>query len=124
LADGLDALARDLSRVTDLLGKGLRTATQESGKRVRDEWREAIRPHVGRRLRHVPQSITYETRVTRGAVEAEIGPDKNKRQGPLAHVVQFGTSRHGPIAPARDAVVDAEEPRFVKAVYEATEGLL
>jgi hypothetical protein len=124
LADDLDALAADIATSARKLGAALSSVMKAESEQVRDDWRAAIRPRMGRRLRHVPASITYNVRVGNGWVEGEIGPDKNKRQGALAHIVEFGTSRHGPIAPAREAVVDAEEPRFVKAVHDATEGLL
>ncbi len=124
MAYDLDKLAEDLKQAAQKVGTAMGREVKAASERSRDEWRSTIRPHVGRRLRHVPASITYNVRVGQGWVEGEVGPDKDKRQGALAHIVEFGTSHHGPIAPARDAVVNAEEPRFTKAVLDATEGLL
>jgi hypothetical protein len=122
--DDLERLAADFAAVGRKLGTGLGREVKSAGERARDDWRQRVRERAGRRLRHLPSSITSSVNVELGYMEAEVGPDKNRRQGPLGNIVEFGTSRHGPIAPAREAVADAEESRFTKAVLDVAEGLL
>ncbi len=47
---------------------------------------------------YFPSAITYDTRVTHDGIEAEIGPDKSKPQGPLGNILAFGTVKNGPVA--------------------------
>jgi hypothetical protein len=69
---------------------------------------------------HFPDSINYDVNQTLGGPEAEIGPDKGRTQGALGNILYFGTSKNGPV---RDISVgiDAEAPKFEKALGEAAE---
>lgn len=50
------------------------------------------------RLPAYPSSITYDVEVEgTGNVSGEIGPDKDRTQGPLGNVLEYGTSRSGPV---------------------------
>lgn len=62
-------------------------------------------------LPHYPRAITYDTTVKATAVEAEIGPDKGKRQGALGNIIEYGTRNNAPIPHIRPAA-DEEMPRF------------
>lgn len=42
-----------------------------------------------------PASITYDLR----GLSAEIGPDKDRRQGALGNILYFGTSNNAPVIP-------------------------
>jgi hypothetical protein len=72
---------------------------------------------------YLPQSITYETRTSTRAVEAEIGPDEGIGQGWLGRVIHFGGAHSGP-HPVGFAALDAEEPRFESAVQKLVDDLL
>jgi hypothetical protein len=74
-------------------------------------------------IRHLPRAITYDVTVRTRDVEAEIGPDKNRTQGPLAHLIEFGSVNNGPI-PGGGPALRAEEPRFVSAVEKIAAGIL
>lgn len=72
-----------------------------------------------------PRAISYDvTRLIDGP-EAEIGPDKDRRQGALGNIIEYGaperrTSPRPHIAPAT-----AEEmPRFEKALSDVSARLL
>jgi hypothetical protein len=53
----------------------------------------------------------------------EVGPTKG-RPGSLANIAYFGTSRGGGTVPDPQGALDAEAPRFEKALLDALEGLL
>lgn len=82
---------------------------------------QAIKSDAQRRvqgLRHAPAypaSITYDTRLTLSGAEAEIGPDKSKRQGALGNLLEFGSAKNAPI-PHMGPAGDAEEPKFAAAM--------
>lgn len=61
------------------------------------------------RLPAYPSSITYDTTTKGVSVEAEIGPDKNRNQGPLGNVLEYGTSDTAPI-PHLQPALEAEAP--------------
>lgn len=72
---------------------------------------------------HYPRSITYSTGVTAGVAWAEIGPDKDKRQGALGNILEYGTSKNPPYAHLGPAL-DAEAPNFERYMAELGEDLL
>lgn len=77
-------------------------------------------------LSHLPAlaaSITYDTTVRATDVEAEIGPDKGRRQGALGNIAEFGTSKNAP-RPGGAPALAAEEPRFLTAVEKIAAGIL
>lgn len=55
-----------------------------------------------------PSSITYDVR----GLSAEIGPDKNRRQGALGNILAFGTSKNAPVW-NHTAALRREEPFFI-----------
>ncbi|MBB3666400.1 MULTISPECIES: hypothetical protein [Prauserella salsuginis group] len=69
---------------------------------------------------HFHRTIGYDLR--KGGLEAEIGPDKDKMQGPLGNLLYFGTSRSGPVLDI-DSAPDAEEPNFHRFLEQVTEEL-
>ena len=64
-----------------------------------------------------PYSITYDTRESPTMAEAEIGPDKSKRQGALGNIVEYGTLNNAPI-PHIAPAADEELPRFERALAD------
>lgn len=73
-----------------------------------------------------PYSIGYDTWTTGTTVRAEIGPDKDRRQGALGNILEYGTVNNPPYAHLGPAL-DIEGPKFVDAVerlgVDALEGL-
>lgn len=50
-----------------------------------------------------------------GTVEAEIGPDKDRPQGALGNILEYGTVNNAPITHLGPAL-DREGPRFMDAI--------
>jgi hypothetical protein len=71
--------------------------------------------------KHAPaysRAISYETGESATKAWAEIGPDKNKRQGPLGNILEFGSPTSAPhphMAPA----AEAELPKFERFMQAA-----
>lgn len=62
-----------------------------------------------------PSAITYESREWSTGAEAEIGPDKGRRQGALGNLLEYGSVNNGPIPHIAPATAE-ELPRFEKAI--------
>lgn len=90
-----------------------RKALQVSAPRIKADARRRISGHPSAPA--YPQAITYETHETPMGGWAEIGPDKEKRQGALGNILEHGTVKNAPIPHMRPAA-DTEEPKFVKAM--------
>lgn len=62
---------------------------------------------------HYPRSITYETWLLADSALGEVGPDKDKPQGALGNVFEYGTVNNPPYAHLGPAL-DYEGPEFEK----------
>lgn len=71
----------------------------------------------------LPAAVTYDTAFGFGSVSAEIGPDKNKRQGALGNIIEFGTSKNAPI-PGGLPALEAEQPKFERELANLGEKAL
>jgi hypothetical protein len=65
-----------------------------------------------------PASIGYDRFHTLFTSRARIGPDKDKRQGALGNLLEYGSINNAPI-PHLQPALDAEAPRFEAAIAEA-----
>ena len=105
-------LAIDMGRGSVEVAVETRKVLQVGALRVKEGMRAAATGHP--RSAAFPYSITYDTRQTAAGPVAEIGPDKNLRQGALGNILYFGTANNAPVisdmaAPARrEAGVMAE----------------
>ncbi|MFF0823060.1 hypothetical protein ACFYUR_22085 [Micromonospora haikouensis] len=80
-----------------------------------------------RGLKHAPvypYAISYDTRELAGPTfVAEIGPDKQKRQGALGNILEYGTVKNPP-RPHMAPAADAEKPKFERALGDLAARLL
>lgn len=116
---GLNELVADLGR-GELRTVPLAAAVVAKGAlNVKNEARQ-----MASGLRHAPAypaSITYD--IAGNGLSAEIGPDKDKRQGALGNILEYGTSKNAPHAHLGPAL-DREGPAFEKALGDIVDGLL
>lgn len=70
-----------------------------------------------------PRAITYDTDWNGTLGRAEIGPDKDKRQGALGNILEYGTVNNPPYAHLGPAL-DYEGPNFERYLGELGEDLL
>ncbi|MFJ4738706.1 hypothetical protein [Streptomyces sp. NPDC088775] len=78
-----------------LMERNATTAVAVTAGKVKRSAAQRISGHA--HLPAYPSSITYD--VTHGPTgpEAEIGPDKGRRQGPLGNIVEYGTRNNAPL---------------------------
>lgn len=114
-------LAADLGDVADTAQAKVRPLVQKGALNIKNE----IRANLARSawFKGIARSVTFDTRESRGGVEAAIGPD-HALGGALGNVAFFGTSRGGGSVPDPQAALDAEVPRFVKALGDIVDGAL
>lgn len=118
----------DLERWTVQLDRAASAAPGEAAKVV-EKGALNIKTDARRRvegLAHAPaypNAITYDTYNALRGPAADIGPDKNKRQGALGNILEHGTVKNAPrqhMAPA----ADEEMPRFEQAMTDLSARLL
>lgn len=112
----LAALEADFRDIDDELMPEVTKVTKRSASRVNRGWAERWSGHPD--IKHLPRAITHDVTEKRHTVEAEIGPELHRTQGPLAHLIEFGTL-HSPPIPGGQPALDAEEPRYVSGVERA-----
>lgn len=109
----LGDLADDIRAEGALTSIEVRAVVAKGALNIKNDWR-------GRSsgLAHAPRypySIGYDTDVLAGSVRAVIGPDKDKPQGALGNLIEFGSAKNPPHNDGGQAL-QAEEPRFVAAI--------
>lgn len=71
----------------------------------------------------LPAAITDDVYHLPGAVAAEVGPDKDRTQGALGNIIEFGTPNNAP-RPGGGPALEDEAPRFERALGELGVDLL
>ena len=66
-----------------------------------------------------PSSITTDVGQEGTTIYAEVGPDKDKAQGPLGNLIEYGTTEKSPPIPHLGPALDQEEPNFEHHMTEA-----
>lgn len=90
----LDKLAADLGTVSRDTRKNVRKAVEVTARKVKDSWRDKLKGSST--LPGLPSAVSYDVKSASGAIEAEVGFDKGRRQGALGNVSEFGTPSVGP----------------------------
>jgi hypothetical protein len=120
-AEGLNEIVAVLGEVPIKVHAASRAIVQKGAHNVKTEAQQLASGLA--HAPHYPRSITYETDINATGAEAVIGPDKNRRQGALGNILEYGTSENPPFAHLGPAL-DREGPRFEQAMTEMVEKLL
>lgn len=77
------------------------------------------------RLVHYPSSISYDREGfgAGGRFEYVVGPDKDRRQGALGNILEYGTSRFGPVIPHMGPALDSQAPIMDDFLAQLAESL-
>lgn len=113
--DEVAAYADVLIKAPGVVAKDARAAVRKGALNIKTD---ARRRASG--LAHAPSypnSISYDTTETATSATAEIGPDKNRRQGALGNLLEYGSTKNAPIPHMRPAA-EAELPKFTKAMED------
>jgi hypothetical protein len=119
MSDDLDKLAKDLRAEADLTPREVRSVVSRGALNIKRDWRRNASgiEHAPR----YPQSIGYDVDRTAFGYEAVIGPESGtgggEHQGFLGDILEFGGAHNGPRNDGGQAL-DAEAPRFVKAIED------
>jgi hypothetical protein len=107
------ALAEFLARAPGVAAAAVKPTVARGAYQIKTDAKSRV---TG--LRHLPaypSSITYDMHTTESAVWAEIGPDKNRRQGALGNIVEYGSPTSAP-RPHMAPAAEAELPKFAAVI--------
>jgi hypothetical protein len=130
MADSPDEFAADLTAAAVKAVAETTRVVKRGAQNVKNEAQRNVLQSAPTRHAHAHKAITYDdpslgTHFGGYVVESEIGYDKDRRGGALGNLLEFGGG--GDRSPAhRDLgrALDAEEPRFEKALADVVDGLL
>ncbi len=117
----LRELADDM-RNTDKVIDGVSRVTKHAAQNIKTNAAKIVRTMALAHVPHYPRSINYDhQRLPTGAM-AEIGPDKDRRQGALGNFIEYGyaphnTKPHPHMLPA----TEKEEPVFRKQLQDVAD---
>jgi hypothetical protein len=111
---GLTSLSSVIAASGGVLHADARAIVVRGALNIKNDWRANAAASAGAHARLYPASISYDVHEVPGAIEAEIGPDKEKPQGPLGNLLEYG-SAHNPPHNDGGRALEAEEPRFEAA---------
>lgn len=120
--DDLRQLAHDLSEAPRKAQREVVTIVEHAADRVEKGWADNARASSGKYAPHYPNSIDHDLSLgaaLAGRVEAVIGPDKTKRQGPLGNLLEFGSANNPPHNDGGRAL-RKEAPAFEAELAKAT----
>lgn len=113
---GLNELVADMSKAPLQAQIKARGVVQKGCLNIKQDWQQRASG-----LRHAPAypaSITYETQERgNGNVEGVIGPDKDRPQGALGNLIEYGSVNSPPHGDGAAASL-SEEPKFIKAMSD------
>lgn len=118
---GLGELLAALDRAESRSVPAVAAVVKKGAVNIKEDWQ---RRWTG--LAHAPavaSSVTFDTAYGFSTVEAEIGPDKNLRQGPLGNLLEYGSEHNAPI-PGGLPAAKTEAPRFERALGDLGAGLI
>lgn len=119
-SDLAGAPARCIAAVTPVIKRGAYNIKKDAFWRVQS----AISSGAGY-AREYPYSISYDVHTAPTRVVAEIGPDKDRTQGALGNLIEYGSANNAPIPhlePAFRAEVPRAEVKISRAALKAMLG--
>ncbi|MCU1488290.1 MAG: hypothetical protein JWN67_5036 [Actinomycetia bacterium] len=99
----INQLAADLTKAGLLAGVKAYGVAEEYARGTQADARQ-FAPH-GPYTKQYPASITSDVTITPTAIVAEVGPDKDRPQGALGNLLEYGTGKQAPqahLGPAHD----------------------
>lgn len=112
--DDLRSLIHDLSEAPRKAQRDALAVVEHAAVNVKNGWKANAEKSSGHHARRYPASINYDMSLGAalvGRVEAVIGPDKSKPQGPLGNLLEFGSARNPPHNDGGRALRE-EAPKF------------
>lgn len=124
MGEELRRLSADLRSSAKGARPEARKVVKRGAQNVKNVWKANARESAGDHGRLYPRSINYDDpEVIDGWITSEIGPDKNKPQGALGNLIEFGSVNNPPNNDGGRAM-DVEEPGFLKAMDDVGRDVL
>lgn len=111
--DGLKSLMAELEHAAMVAPGEARKVVTKGAVNIKKDWRRRWTGHP--HAPALPYSVGFDLAFHGLEAEAEIGPDKDKRQGALGNVFEYGTPNNAPI-PGGAPSLEAERPKFEQAM--------
>ena len=92
-ASELRNFAAELGRVEPKVERQVNSVMSKGALNIKNTLREDL--SHSRHFKQIAPTISYDIEKSAGAIEAEIGPNKQYRSARLANIAYFGTSRGG-----------------------------
>lgn len=108
----VEELAQDLMAAVVKVQTKAMGIVRKGAVNIKKDWRQNATVSAGRHAPRYPFSIDFDMAPSVGAIIAEIGPDKDKTQGALGNLIEFG-SVHNPPHNDGGRALDKEEPNFI-----------
>lgn len=125
--ESLDSLAALFRRAgSEAITRQVEAVVKKAAVNIKKDWRENAKASVGNKAGAYPFSITFDGPTRNGhTVEAEIGPDKDKKQGALGNLIEYGAPAQN-TAPHNDGkrAADKELPNFERNLANAAASIL
>lgn len=124
--DDLDSLAAQLRRAgSEAIVREVEAVVKRGAVNIKKDWRKNAKESAGTHARAYPYSIDFDgpDRRPGHVVEAEIGPDKGKRQGALGNLIEYGSVNNPPNNDGKRAA-DKEHDKFADAILKTAAGYL
>lgn len=106
------------------MNEAIRPVMSKAALNVKQDWTQAVRDteHAPTSIKWLPDAIGYDIVVSPTHISAVIGYDKDKKQGPLGNLIEFGSSRKAPGLQGSKAF-EAEAPILAAFLEAAISGL-
>lgn len=113
-SQGLAELALDLGVAADTVVEQAKKVVGKGCLNIKKDAQRIVRAASTRGyLPHYPRAIGYDVTAHGTTITGNVGPDRNKLQGGLGRIIEYGTVNNAPI-PHLNPALDAEFPRFVE----------
>lgn len=124
--DDVASLAEQLRRAgSEALIREVEGVVKRGAVNIKRDWRKNAKESAGQSARAYPYSIDFDGPHRRPGhvIEAEIGPDKDKRQGALGNLIEYGSVNNPPNNDGKRAA-DKEHDKFADAILKTAAGYL
>lgn len=109
----VDALVANLGFTSLRVLDNVEKAFHVTSRYIKEEARSTVRWSVGRRLEPIVRTINYDVQFVASGLRAEIGYDRDKPQGNLGHIIEYGSAEYG-----RENVPNAPQLNLLKALQK------
>jgi len=123
--NGMDDWLADLRSLPERAPKVFRRIVERAGVQIKKDWRarwRAISTDHGH-IPHLIRGVNYDITEHGSDFSLEVGVDPKNRQAFLSKIITYGTLTSAP-HDAGQAALDAELPKFERAVGKAAADLL